>query len=782
MSQGIVFQVETTRVLDILAKEIYDSPLALLRENVQNAYDAIRMRFASSGRLKEGGHISIALEGETLTIVDNGIGMTETVLRENFWRAGSSGKNSVEARKAGVVGTFGIGAMANFGVCTRLTVETRAQGSNDLLRSIADRDSLKIAQECISFESVPTNREVGTTLTVILDPNSFISPDKAKAYLQSYVGLLAVPVYFNNELISQQRIESLLKIDRRAFSAIGRIDVRSGTFAVNCEVQCDSNGQVLVNLTNVRMSDTKFAGELALLQSGGQLMGLRSNFGLAPVPVYGPYQFGGWANLSFLRPTAGREALSRESIDQVGTLVSCGEYAASKMLSKTEYADRNTAFIQWVTNNNQWDLAGKLTIHALPDDTEVELGDIKRFVGKRTVQYYSGSDKQIINTFANEDSVLLQTAQGQSRRRVQLHYLKTLKIEGVPDSVQVTRVYGAQELNSSEASVLLRIAAILRDDYLIPDVEAIFVDMSHGVAVRAEKLGDKLQVQLARSSTTVRPLPEMREKAPEIFGQLMKDFVRNHIYRNVQDYVPSSTRGGVDALRKTLLRNRELYRYEDSELGDLEGVLGDYLSGNASLTEVVKRRSQGSWWGGGSWSGQSQRVSSEQVATIESVVPDVTESPAIDDEEAGEEFEAAPPILREDISSEMKILTTDENYPQLNGFGTFLGLSDRLMQTESPFFRTPHTTRIIWAGHRVIYIFTNATGELSLYYDIELRDPLEQKSASGGAFATTTLITKKRIFIPVPAELADEFRVETGSREFFVRFDLLSNDTDVRAD
>jgi len=171
---------------------------------------------------------------------------------------------------------------------------------------------------------------------------------------------------------------------------------------------------------------------------------------------------------------------------------------------------------------------------------------------------------------------------------------------------------------------------------------------------------------------------------------------------------------------------------------------------------------------------------SEQVGTIEAVVPDVVESAVVEGGKESEEYEAGPPILREDISSDMKILTTDENYPQLNGFGTFLGLSDRLMQTESPFFKTPHTTRIIWAGHRVIYIFTNATGELSLYYDIELRDPLGQKSAGGGTFATTTLITKKRIFIPVPSVLADEFRVETGSREFFVRFDLLGNDADFR--
>src|SRR5258708_35413433 len=105
MSSGIVFQVETKRVLQILAREIYDSPLALLRENVQNAYDAVRMRFAPSGELKSGGRIDIKLEGDSLTISDNGIGMTETVLRENFWRAGSSGKNSAEAKKAGVIGT-----------------------------------------------------------------------------------------------------------------------------------------------------------------------------------------------------------------------------------------------------------------------------------------------------------------------------------------------------------------------------------------------------------------------------------------------------------------------------------------------------------------------------------------------------------------------------------------------------------------------------------------------------------------------------------------------------
>ena len=105
-----------------------------------------------------------------------------------------------------------------------------------------------------------------------------------------------------------------------------------------------------------------------------------------------------------------------------------------------------------------------------------------------------------------------------------------------------------------------------------------------------------------------------------------------------------------------------------------------------------------------------------------------------------------------------------------------LGLSDRLMRNEAAFLRLPHTTRILWGGHRVIYIFTEATGRLSLYYDIELREPVSGTSAGGGMYATTTLITKRRIFVPVPSELAAEFRVGAGPKEFYVRYDVIGSD------
>jgi len=59
---------------------------------------------------------------------------------------------------------------------------------------------------------------------------------------------------------------------------------------------------------------------------------------------------------------------------------------------------------------------------------------------------------------------------------------------------------------------------------------------------------------------------------------------------------------------------------------------------------------------------------------------------------------------------------------------------------------------------------------------VELREVIEGSKASGGMFPTTTLITKKRIFVPVPDALVEVFRVSTGPKEFFVRFDVLSSD------
>ena len=105
----IAFKLELSRMLEILADQIYQSPLALLRENTQNAFDAIRMRQAIPDEdfLPV---IHVKVDNERVIVSDNGIGMSTDEIESNFWYAGRSGKNTEAARAAGVVGTFGIGA------------------------------------------------------------------------------------------------------------------------------------------------------------------------------------------------------------------------------------------------------------------------------------------------------------------------------------------------------------------------------------------------------------------------------------------------------------------------------------------------------------------------------------------------------------------------------------------------------------------------------------------------------------------------------------------------
>ena len=118
--------VDFPRVLETIASHIYDNQFAFLRENLQNAIDAVRIQASRDGRSVASGYrIDIRIEGSRCEIQDVGNGMTKEELRRNFWTMGASGKHTVEAKRAGCIGTFGIGGFANFGVCEKLTVVSR---------------------------------------------------------------------------------------------------------------------------------------------------------------------------------------------------------------------------------------------------------------------------------------------------------------------------------------------------------------------------------------------------------------------------------------------------------------------------------------------------------------------------------------------------------------------------------------------------------------------------------------------------------------------------------
>ena len=763
--EKIKFQVETTRILEILSSEIYDSPYALLRENIQNAYDAVLMRITEESLGYDEGLIVVNIGDSEIEIIDNGIGMNESELRKNFWEAGASGKKTPLALSSGVIGTFGIGAMANFGVCSRLLVETRSIDSEETLISIAERDKLSISEECIDLNKEKDGRQPGTKIIATLDDASKITLQGAIDYLEPYIKYLPVKVVVNGILQSQKKYREDLIPDIKELHACPINRINSGDYEANVEIMFDKRtARVHVILNDIAHQGEGIQGEAILIQNYGHLMGLRSYFGLAPIPVSGIYSFGGIANLSILTPTAGREAISRESIEHVNKLIGVVEAAVSDEISETEYADRNTQFMQYVVSNHKYELASRISIEVKPEEEQVELRKIPEHCRERTTHYYTGSDPSLIKTFSSEGACLLLLSQSNPRRQIHNHVIRNvLKIEEIPDRPQRTKVFGKAELTMGELALTIRIAVTMDEFYLIGNVEVFFAEISHGVSYQVEKQGDVIYVYLNREANSIKPIKECYRTAYEVFDGFVNDFVRVHLYPIFAEYVPSSTRDGAEALSKILKKNRELYRYEFADFGSVEKLLSDFASGIIGFPEVLKQSKT-------IVKKQSQVVTRTQVGTIESEIPNLAVTQATDEVT----FDPMPSILRLDTELQSKILTTDNRYPALNNFKMFLSLSERLFRTEYNFFLAPHTTKIIWGANRVIYFFTHASSLLTLYYDIELKEHIVGEFTGGAAFPTTTIMTKNKIYIPIPEELVPSFEIAEGDRkEFFVRYDSI---------
>ena len=764
-SERLAFNVDTGRILEILASEIYDSPKAFLRENVQNAYDAILMRCTAQNLRIEDRRIEITVDSSTVTVQDDGIGMEEYVLANNFWKAGSSGKKSDLAQRSGVIGTFGIGAMANFGVCSALRVETRHTDSDVTLITSATRDNLAIAEKCIDLSRIPDNREPGTLIVANLDSSNSVSESVVCDYLKQYVRFLPVPVFVNGRVISQESFADAASSSGAGFDQIFRRRITNRTFAGMLEVSVNPQGRVFVRITDIDLNGTRLKGEACLLQDGGPTHAYRNFFGLAPVPVSGHYRLGGYVNLDILRPTAGREALSRDSIQHISNLVDFMEGICSLAIADHAAADINQQFQRHILVKGRTELAKNVRIFVRPAEDMVPLVNVSEYEPDKSKHYYTGTDQTTLTRFASESSNLLQVSLNNPRRDLQRRYLtQHTNIDRVPERTLVDRI-PATELTLDEAMFIVRLRGVLLDDYLIGDVEVSLAGISHGVEFHTVVKGDALQeIAINRTAPAVRLVVECYRTARDVFTGFVKDFVREHLYTHIRPYILSSTQQGRDALYQRLKANKELFQLRESDYGEIEEELADYISGKTDLNRVLTTASTRR-------SSQWQQVSGDQVGSVEQELPDIIDTKIVG--ETSGEFDARPPIVRSGAESEMKVLTVSDDYRMLNNFKMFLALSDRLAKMEGEFLNWPHTTKVLWGSHRVIYIFADETGDISLYYDIELKAPLDSEQTGGSMLPTTTIVTGNRIFVPVPSELEPAFRVTDSAKDYYVRFDTI---------
>lgn len=207
------FQAEVKQLLDLMIHSLYSDKDIFLRELISNASDALdKRRFEAltsaggTGDTGDAGDLHIRLDVDraqrTLTIADNGVGMTRDEVVRNIGTIARSGTREFlamlkEAQRTSappeLIGQFGVGFYSAFMVADRITLETRRAGHPEATRWESTGDGTYTL-------SSASREQPGTTITLHLAPidgehgHDYASEDVVVGIVKRYSDFVAYPV------------------------------------------------------------------------------------------------------------------------------------------------------------------------------------------------------------------------------------------------------------------------------------------------------------------------------------------------------------------------------------------------------------------------------------------------------------------------------------------------------------------------------------------------------------------------------------------------------------
>lgn len=201
------FKAEVSRLLDILIHSVYSERDVFLRELVSNASDACdKLRYAALTNpdlIKDDADLKIKIqadiEAKTLTISDNGIGMSHDELVKNLGTLAHSGSRAFMAEatesegsdKAALIGQFGIGFYSAFMVADHVEVASRQAGSDEawLWRS----DGTGSYEIAAAGDEAPAR---GTRIVLHMRDNAeeFLQAERIRNIIKTYSDHVPLPI------------------------------------------------------------------------------------------------------------------------------------------------------------------------------------------------------------------------------------------------------------------------------------------------------------------------------------------------------------------------------------------------------------------------------------------------------------------------------------------------------------------------------------------------------------------------------------------------------------
>lgn len=215
------FKTESKKILDMMINSVYTNKDIFLRELVSNASDAIDKLYYKSltdrkVKLDKDDfaiRIDLNKEDRTITISDNGIGMTEEELDENLGIIAKSGSSlfkemNEKNKDINIIGQFGVGFYSAFMVAKEIKVLSKAYGSDEAYEWISNgTDGYEVNKAA--------KKDVGTEITLYLKDNTdndsydeFLEQKRIEGIIKKYSDYVKYPIIMKKEVKDDDKKES----------------------------------------------------------------------------------------------------------------------------------------------------------------------------------------------------------------------------------------------------------------------------------------------------------------------------------------------------------------------------------------------------------------------------------------------------------------------------------------------------------------------------------------------------------------------------------------------
>lgn len=538
--------IDFESVLRAISKQIYETPLAFIRENVQNAVDAIRIQALREDTSPgdERYKIDITVDDRIVAVRDNGTGMSAGDLENFFWTIGASGKRTKEAFAAGCVGMFGIGGFANFGVCDKLEVisQTGDAAHGTLTRlSQADIQAAGVAIPSVTVEQSDAAARRGTI--VIGHMRKAPNVDELRRYLQDFVRFVPTIIYFNGQKISQGKFSDIENRENLTETRVGTQEWHDGDMLITGRLYEDRGHTLVGSIDGLSIGgeSVNLVGHLRF--ENGPIDVFKRGFKLCATQIGSTIGVSGRLDCDRFIPTAGRDSLDSPTTSLLSRIVLALEKVAVEAVLETpERIAQHTRILRYVTQRGLVDKLGHVKV-SLADGSETSLGDIRRRAEQGGVGVFFGmAQKQALNQIMQaRGHLVVLLSSDRNRQDAERQYLEQYcaakPFDGIIDCTEhykdlsrFERVFLSElELNISKSYEVKNFRLIpgkLTEDIPVFVKEYggsqpfdIFVDVRHQEILKLESLGYS-PVLYSLISTFCREYlgPSLKKWSPRFFG------------------------------------------------------------------------------------------------------------------------------------------------------------------------------------------------------------------------------------------------------------------------